>query len=113
MVAKKLMKRGSKVYGMGVKGAHKLVSTGLRTPLKMGMVATKGLPILPGGLKIVDRTVGAGLNTGFGLISAAPRMVQRGGALILSPVRHASQFALKRKKSPKRRKSPTRKSKRK
>lgn len=110
MVAKKLMKRGSKVYGTGVKGAHKFVSTGLRTPLRMGMIATKGLPILPGGLKIVNRTVGAGLNTGFGFIGAAPRMAGRGGALLLSPVRQAhSSFALKRK-SPKR-KSPKRKSK--
>lgn len=113
MVAKRLLKRGSKVYGTGVKGAHKFVSTGLRTPLRMGMIATKGLPILPGGLKLVNRTVGAGLNTGFGFIGAAPRMAGRGGALLLSPVRQAhSSFALKKRKSPKR-KSPKRKSKRK
>lgn len=101
------------MYGTGVKGAHKFVSTGLRTPLRMGMIATKGLPILPGGLKLVNRTVGAGLNTGFGFIGAAPRMAGRGGALLLSPVRQAhSSFALKKRKSPKR-KSPKRKSKRK
>ena len=116
MVGRTLVKRGSNVYGTGVRGAHKFVSTGLRIPLKMGMIATKGLPILPGGLKIVNRTVGAGLNTGFGFIGAAPRMAARGGALLLSPVRQAhASFALKRKspkrKSPKR-KSPKRKSKR-
>ena len=118
MVAKKLLKRGSKVYGTGVRGAHKIVSTGLRTPLRMGMIATKGLPILPAGLKIVNRTVGAGLNTGFGFIGSAPRMAGRGGALLLSPIRQAhTSFALKRRTSPKvkspKRKSPKRKSKRK
>lgn len=104
MVARKLLKRGSKVYGTGVKGAHKFVSTGLRTPLKMGMIATKGLPILPGGLKIVNRTVGAGLNTGFGFIGAAPRMAGRGGALLLSPVLqgHSSKRKSPKRKSPKR-----------
>ena len=116
MVAKKLLKRGSKVYGMGVEGAHKFVSTGVRTPLKMGILATKGLPILPGGLKLVNKTVGAGLDTGFGFISAAPRMAGRGGALLLSPVRQAhSAFAMKHKKAPvpkkpKSPKSPKRKS---
>ena len=104
MVAKTLMKRGSKVYGTGVKGAHKLVSVGVRTPLRMGIQATKGLPIVPKGLKMMNKTVGAGLNTGFGFIAAVPRMAGRGGALLLSPVRQAPM---------KKRKSPKRKSKRK
>lgn len=116
MVARKLLKRGSKLYGTGVMGAHKFVSTGVRTPLKMGMIATKGLPILPGGLKIVNKTVGAGLNTGFGFIGAAPRMVKRGGALLLSPVHQAHASFAQKRKSPKRRspkpRSPKRKSKR-
>jgi hypothetical protein len=124
MVATKLLNRGSKVYGTGVKGAHKFVSVGLRTPLKMGMIATKGLPILPGGLKIVNRSVGAGLNTGFGFIGAAPQMAGRGGALLLAPIRQGyASLAPRGKKSPSKKspskrggpskKSPKRKSKRK
>ena len=115
MIGKEILKRGSKLYGTGVNGAHKFVSAGLRTPLKVGMIATKGLPILPKGLRIVDRTVGAGLNTGFGFIGAAPRIARRGGALLLSPLHQVhSSVSLKHKKSLKRkrskRKSPKQKS---
>ena len=104
------------MYGTGVMGAHKIVSSGLRTPLKMGMILSKGLPILPGGLKLVNRKVRSGLNSGFGLIGSAPRMAARGGAIILSPLRDLqSSFPLRdKRKSPKqkttKRKSPKRKS---
>ena len=114
MVARKLLNRGSRIYSTGLRGAHNVLSTGLRTPIKMGIIASKGLPIIPGGLNIVNRTIGTGLNTGFGIIRAAPRIVKRGGAILLSPVHQALKLKSPKRKSSERkrpkRKSPKRKS---
>ena len=96
MVAKKLLRRGSNVYKQGVRGAHSIVKTGIRTPLKMLGTASKGIPLLPGSLRFLDHHIGSGLDSGFGLVRSAPNMLGRSGQIILSPI-----MPMRRKKAAK------------
>lgn len=86
MVAQQLLRRGSKVYNQGVRGAHSMMKTGVRTPLKMLGTASKGIPVLPASLRFLDRHIGSGLDAGFGLVRSAPSMLGMGGQIILSPI---------------------------
>lgn len=90
MVVKGLLKRGSNVYGTGVKGAHKLVSAAVKTPLKMAMVLTNGT-ILSRGFKTANKKVGATLNTGFGIVGMPKRPKKRSSPKRKSPMRKSKR----------------------
>lgn len=101
MNVQKFMKRGTNVYGTGVRGAKSVTKAVVKLPFNIVRVTTRGLPVLPSAARKLHRVSRNVLNTGFGAVETLPRFVA-------SRSRKVARALMPKKKKAKRPRSPVR-----